>query len=354
MISIPEINFEEITGRDGNLGLITLTRQNVLNALNHAMFLALYNQLAEWENANHIKAVVIRAAEGRAFCAGGDIRSAYEQKKAGDTNLSLFFRDEYRMNQIIHQYSKPYIALLDGITMGGGVGISIHASHRVATDRLMFAMPETGIGFYPDVGTTYVLSRLPHYMGFYIGLTGARLSAQDCFAVTAVDELVKETAFPDIIFALADESFNSHPKETVTSVLQKFSLPAGESMLWQHRSVIEKCFAKKTVEEIIHALLDEKNDWCHATAAELKTKSPTSLKVTLRALQEAVNLDFEECMTIEYRLTCHFLESHEFFEGIRAAVIDKDRQPKWQPAKLEEVSMQSVKKFFDPLENEFV
>jgi len=146
--TIPEISFEEISGRDGNVGLITLTRPQALNALNYMMLNALSNQLDEWEAANHIKAVVIRSGGGRAFCAGGDVRNAYEHKMSGDPALSLFFRDEYRLNRHIHHYLKPYIALIDGIVMGGGVGISIHASHRIATDRIDFAMPETGIGFF--------------------------------------------------------------------------------------------------------------------------------------------------------------------------------------------------------------
>ena len=354
MYTIPEVSFEEVSGRDGNLGLITLTRPQVLNALNHAMFLAMYNQLSEWQAANQIKAVVIRAADGRAFCAGGDIRYTYDRKMANDETLPIFFRDEYRLNQLIHHYTKPYIALLDGITMGGGVGISIHASHRLATDRLIFSMPETSIGFYPDVGTTYVLSRLPHKMGYFIGLTGVRLNHQDCFAVGIVDELVQQNKFPEIIFALADESFATDAKASVTKVLQKFSMLPSDSVWWERRAIIEKCFAKKTMEDIIHALEKEKETWCHDIATDLKNKSPTSLKVTLRALQEAEKMDFDECMQTEFRLTCHFLESKEFFEGIRAAIIDKDRAPKWHPAKLTDVSTPYVKKFFAPLEREFV
>lgn len=354
MYTIPEVSFEEVSGRDGNLGLITLTRPQVLNALNHAMFSAIYNQLLEWEAANQIKAVVIRAAEGRAFCAGGDIRAVYDRKKAGDETIPLFFRDEYRMNRLIHYYKKPYIALLDGITMGGGVGISVHASHRLATDRLVFSMPETAIGFYPDVGATYVLARLPHKMGVFIGLTGVRFNHQDCFAVGLVDELVKQNVFPDIIFALADTSFDVDAKLSVTEMLQRFSVLPEKSIWWERRAIIEKCFGKKSVEDIIHALQKEKEEWCHEIAAELKTKSPTSLKVTLRALQEAEKLDFDECMQNEFRLTCHFVEGDEFFEGIRAAVVDKDRKPKWHPAKLEDVTLQKVKKFFAPVEQEFV
>ncbi len=354
METIAEIEFSEVSGRDGNLGLITLTRTAVLNALNHAMFNALNNQLTEWEAANHIKAVVIRAAEGRAFCAGGDIRYTYERKKANDPLLANFFRDEYRMNRHIHHYTKPYIALMDGITMGGGVGISVHASHRVATDRLVFAMPETGIGFYPDVGTTYILARLPHQIGFYLGLTGSRISLNDCMAVGLVDYAVNRDIFPDLIYKLADTDFENDDKKQVSQVIESFQNPVGQSELWEHREKIADCFSKKSVEEIIHALEKDASQWCHDVAALLKTKSPTSLKVTLHALREAAKLDFDECIQMEYRLTSRFIEGHDFFEGIRAVVIDKDQNPHWKPATLEGVVPASVKKYFAPLEMELM
>jgi enoyl-CoA hydratase len=354
METISEIEFSEVSGRDGNLGLITLTRTAVLNALNHAMFNALNNQLTEWEAANHIKAVVIRAAEGRAFCAGGDIRYTYERKMANDPLLANFFRDEYRMNRHIHHYTKPYIALMDGLTMGGGVGISVHASHRVATDRLVFAMPETGIGFYPDVGTTFILARLPHRIGFYLGLTGARISLNDCMAVGLVDYAVNQDVFPDLIYKLADADFAGDDKQQVSQVIDSFKNPVGQSELWEHREIIAGCFNKKSVEEIIQALEKNTNQWCQDVAALMKMKSPTSLKVTLHALREAEKLDFDECIQMEFRLTSRFIEGHDFFEGIRAVVIDKDQNPHWKPATLEGVAPANVKKYFAPLELELI
>jgi enoyl-CoA hydratase len=354
MHSIPEINFEEISGRDGHLGLITLTRTQVLNALNQAMFNAINQQLTEWEAANHIKAVVIQAAEGRAFCAGGDIRSAYERKMAGDPTLANFFYDEYRLNRHIHHYTKPYIALIDGITMGGGVGISIHASHRVATDRLVFAMPETGIGFYPDVGTTYILARLPHKIGFYLGLSGARLNLSDCVATGMIDYPVKQNIFPEIIYQLADTTFEEDAKASVSQVLQQFYMPINKSNLWEHRVEIENCFSKNTVEDILLSLEQADSQWSHEASAVIKTKSPTSLKVTLQALQEAQKMDFDNCIQIEYRLTSRFIEGHDFFEGIRAVVIDKDQKPIWQPPRLQDVKAIDVKEYFAPLEVELI
>ncbi len=349
-----DVIFEEISGRQQNLGLITLNRPKVLNALNHTMFLAINNQLLEWEAADQIKAVIIRAVEGRAFCAGGDIRAAYEKKMSSDPSLPYFFRDEYQMNLTIQNYRKPYIAFMDGITMGGGAGISINGSHRVATERLVFAMPETGIGFYPDVGATYFLSRLPYKIGFYLGLTGVRINYQDCATFGLVQHVVGQDVLAELIHALADAELEQQPKAEVTAVIEKFSQAYAPSELIDYKAVIKKCFSGKTVEEIFSALEAENNVWCQQTLTTLKTKSPTSLKVTLKALQEGEQLSFKECMRMEYRLTSHFTEEPDFFEGIRAAIIDKDQHPQWQPDSLQKVSLAAVEKYFLPLSQELV
>lgn len=354
MNAAPDVLFEEVSGRDGNLGVITLNRPQVLNALNHNMFLVINEQLTKWEAADQIKAVIIRAAEGRAFCAGGDIRSAYEKKLANDPTLAYFFRDEYQLNLHIHHYTKPFIALLDGITMGGGAGVSMHGSHRVATDRLLFSMPETSIGFYPDVGGSYFLSRLPYKMGFYLGLTSARVTYSDCVALGLANYMMSRDSFPQLIYALADTSLEENAKAKVSETIEQFTIPYGESALLQYKNVIEKCFSKATVEEILQALEIEGSEWSLQTAAAIKTKSPTSLKITLRALQEGEKSSIDQCMRMEYRLTNRFIEGNDFFEGIRAAIIDKDQKPKWQPAQLENVSHEMVAKYFAPLEQELV
>lgn len=342
--SIDEIIFEELSGQEGDLGLITLNRPTVLNALNHRMFIALDKQLSEWEKKNSIKAVVIRASEGRAFCAGGDIRHAYERKLAKDENLAHFFADEYRMNQRIFHFPRPYIALLDGLTMGGGVGVSIHGSHRVVSERFIFSMPETGIGFYPDVGGTYILSRLPFQMGIYLGLTGAKISAGDAFALGLVDEIVERTAFDSIISDITADPICD--KNAVTKILRSFSITPPSSELLTHKTTIETCFSRTTVEEIFHCLENNSSEWCQKTANILKTKSPTSLKVTLEALHRAKNLSFDQCMEMEHQLTTHFIEGHDFFEGIRAVVIDKDQKPLWKPKRLEDISKKDVERYF--------
>ncbi|MHB1947637.1 MAG: enoyl-CoA hydratase/isomerase family protein [Gammaproteobacteria bacterium] len=349
---ISEVLFDEIPGFEGNLGIITLNRPKALNALNHAMFIAMDKQLRAWETQANIKAVIIRAAEGRAFCAGGDIRHAYELKQANDPSLAHFFRDEYRLNLRIYHYPKPYIALLDGITMGGGAGVSIHGSQRVATDRLIFAMPETGIGFYPDVGATHFLAQLPYKMGFYLGLTGAKITYADCLALGLVQEVVAQEAIAKIIPALAEHALPD--KKAATEVLKRFAINPPKSDLLQYKKEIETYFAKNTVEEILTALENDSSEWCQQTAAVIKTKSPTSLKVTLHALQESLHLNFDRAMQMEYGLTTHFIQGHDFFEGIRAVVIDKDQKPKWRPARLADVSSEDVEKYFMPLTEELV
>ncbi len=341
-----DVYFEEYSGRGGNLGIITLNRPQVLNALNQSMFLAINQQLTEWEDANHIKAVIIRAGEGRAFCAGGDIRSAYELKKSDENALSTFFRDEYLLNKHIHHYKKPYIALMNGITMGGGAGISIHGSHRLATENFIFCHARNKYWLLSRCSGTFFLSRLPYKMGIYLGLTGARITAADCLTLGLIDCLVKSENFSEIIYTIADTDLQPNPKVTISGILEKFFVKAPTANLFEKHLLIADCFAKNTVEEIIHSLQQNHESWCQQTAAILHQKSPTSLKVTLAALQRAVHLDFNQCMQNEMGLTNCFIKGHDFFEGIRAVVIDKDQQPRWKPASLQEVTAADVEHYF--------
>lgn len=340
-----EIDFTEISGRHGDLGVITLQRPHALNALNHAMFLALDQQLAIWASHSFIKAVVIRAVPGRAFCAGGDIRAAYEKKLANDPTLVNFFRDEYRVNRQIFHFPKPYIALLDGMTMGGGAGVSIHGSHCVATPTMSFAMPETGIGFFPDIGASYFLSRLPYKMGYYLGLTGERIAYNDCLALGLVDAVISPEAQEQLIDKLIHTALPD--KMAVSHIIKEFAISVPSSALLARQNEIKTCFAKNSVEEIIQALESIGSEWCHHTADIIKTKSPLSLKVTLRELQQGEQLDFDACMKMEDCLLLHFLKSYDLFEGIRAAVIDKDRAPRWEPKLLSAVSTDAVLRYFD-------
>lgn len=352
MQSTNEIYFEELDGEEGRLGLITLTRQDALNALSLAMIRALDRQLAIWAVSPNIIAVIIRAAEGRAFCAGGDIRALYQKKIANDTASLSYFREEYQLNRRIFYFPKPYIALLDGITMGGGAGISLHGSHRVATEKLVFAMPETGIGFHPDVGASYFLSRLPNEIGTYLGLTGARIPYNDCLELGLVDHVIPSDSTDQLIEVLT-ESFLPN-KIAVTEVIKQFEVDVPSSSLLEHAAEIQKQFSKNSVEDILRSLLDSSSEWSKDTAEILRKKSPTSLKVTLEELRQAFNLDFDECMKNEYRLTMRFVEGADFFEGIRAVLIDKDQNPRWKPATLQEVTSKDIARYFAPIEPELV
>ena len=345
MESLEEIIFTELDGIDGKLGLITLNRPQALNALNHLMFKALNQQLAHWEDNKNIKAVIIRAA-GRAFCAGGDMRVAYQLGIKKDPLLKNYFADEYRMNSRVYHFSKPYIALLDGITMGGGAGISIYGSHRIATNNLVFAMPETGIGFFPDVGAAYFLSRLPYRMGFYLGLTGASIAAVDCLALGLVDHIVAKENFNEIILKLQNTSLTQHSDAAVTEVIRLYSQLAQKSDLLHHQVEIETCFSKETVEDILETLERYPSAWCEQVFNTLALKSPTSLKVTLRQLQLGEKLTFDKVMEMEYRLMCRFIEGHDLFEGIRAQLIDKDKKPNWQPQRVVDVDDSEVASYF--------
>jgi enoyl-CoA hydratase/carnithine racemase len=352
MSETQDILFTEMSGRSGSLGIITLNRPAVLNSLNHDMIVAMHPKLLEWAEAAHIKAVVIRAGEGRAFCAGGDLRLTYERATQKNPLMTEFFNDEYQLNRTIHHFPKPYIALLDGITMGGGVGLSIHGSHRVATERLLFAMPETGIGFFPDVGGTYFLPRLPARTGYYLGLTGARIKADDATALGLTTHKVNAAAINEILSVLTDTEFSGDGRASVTTILNKFSQPLLESAILTARDELEACFRAKTVEEMMQLLAASPHQLCQDALSAMQKKSPTSLKVTLEALAQGENMDFDACMQQEFRLVSRFLLAHDFIEGIRAVIIDKDQSPVWQPASLNEINAKAVAHYFAPLSKE--
>ena len=341
-----DVLFEEQKGKDGNVGIITLNRPHALNALNHGMIIAMYQQLQIWKESHNIKLIFIRGAGDRAFCAGGDLRYTYDRYQKADQNLTHLFRVEYQLNQLIFHYPKPYVAWLDGITMGGGVGISIHGSYRVGTERLVFAMPETGIGFFPDVGGTYFLPRLSRQIGFYLGLTGARLSGEQCYAAGIVQYQMPSNQSSEAINRLANEVSNTNLYEDVHQVLAQFTQPTQTSTIDALSDLSEHHFSAESVEEILQNLQSSQSDACGEVAQTLLKKSPTSLKVTLRALQQGKTLTFDQCMQQELGLTHKFLQAHDFFEGIRALIIDKDQNPKWQPDSLSAVTPSKLMEYF--------
>jgi enoyl-CoA hydratase len=333
--------------RQGALAIVTLDRPQALNALTLEMAAELDRRLAAWANDPALGAVLIRSAGGRAFCAGGDIRALYEAGRRGEPYAADFYRCEYRLNHRIKTFGKPYIAVIDGIVMGGGVGLSVHGSHRVVTQRSQFAMPETGIGFFPDVGGSWFLPRCPGALGTYLGLTGARLGAADMFYCGLATHHVPSQGLRGLV-ALLD---GTHDHVEVEARLARRATDPGPAPLAERRREIDRCFGADSVEEILAGLDRERTPWATETAAELRRKSPTSLKVTLRQLRIGAEAEsFAAVMQMEYRLARRFMTGSDFYEGVRAAVIDKDQAPRWQPATLAEVSEAEVARYFAPLD----
>lgn len=341
---------EIIFDRRGGLVVVTLNRPRALNSLSYDMCLALDEGLKRWQADPGVGAVLIKGQGDRAFCAGGDIRRIYDLLiSEGPDEAVAFYAAEYPMNTRLHRFTKPWIALLDGVTMGGGVGVSIHGSHRVVTERTVFAMPETGIGFFPDVGGTYWLPRAPGALGMYLGLTGARLGAADCLAAGTGTHFIAAARLANLEEALAGADFGADPHRTVDEVLQRFEGDSGPSELVDLRARIDACFGAETLDAVLEALAGEPSGWGAAQLEILNGKSPTSLAVTFRQLRTGRDLDFEDAMRLEYRLVHRFLEGHDFREGVRALIVDKDNDPRWQPAELAEVEPGAVDAYFAPL-----
>jgi enoyl-CoA hydratase/carnithine racemase len=329
------------TEKRGALGLLTLDRPQALNALNHGMIKALSSQLAAWAADDAIKTVAIRGAGDRAFCAGGDIRAVQQAVVAGKArDGGDLLRDEYHMNALIGGYPKPYIALLHGITMGGGAGVSVHGRYRLADETLSFAMPETGIGFIPDIGSSYFLSRLPDQIGLYLGLTGARIGLGDALDVGLVTHGLRKSDFDAIIEALARD-------EMLEKVIRDFTYKPPFGPLREQRASLATFFGAGSVEAILERLDRDGGAVARALAQELRTRSPTSLKLVFRQLREARNLDLRQCLAMELRLALRALAAHDFREGVRAALVDKDRNPKWNPSSLAAVG--DLDPYFAPL-----
>ena len=347
-------NRDILFARRGAAGLVTLNRPQALNAVTFDMVRALARQLSEWADDPAVTRVIVTAAGGRAFSAGGDLRALYDLGRAGRTEAALtYWRTEYALNALIKRYRKPYVALIDGIVMGGGAGISIHGSHRVAGDGFAFAMPEVGVGFIPDVGATWFLPRMPGELGLYCALTGARLGPADGMASGIATHRVASERFSDLIEGLCGNL-------SVDAMLGAFAEPAGEGPLAPLRPPIDRLFAGDTVEAILMALDAEASgrgsgaDFARATAAAIREKSPTSLKIALAQLRRGRSLDFAECMRTEFRIVSRLVLGHDLYEGIRSVIIDKDQAPRWQPSSLAAVSAAEVERHFEPPAQELV
>ena len=331
----------------GNIGHILLNRPKALNALTLEMCEHLLPKLKEWGADDKVKAVVIRGTGEKAFCAGGDVIRLYEDGRAGGSYPREFYNIEYRCNASIKLFPKPYIALIGGIVMGGGVGISVHGSYRVVTDRTTFAMPETGIGLFPDVGGTWFLPRLDGAIGMYLGLTGRRLKGAECVALGLAEAFISNDDLDKLEAKLAAEA--SSDLSQIASIVGSFAVDTGDVAVTEERAAIDKHFGLGSVEEIFASLDADGGEWALAQTKTLGQKSPLSLKVTFRQINEGRSLEFEDCMRLEWRLANRFAADHDFYEGVRALLVDKDMKPQWRPATLKEADEARVGAYFEPL-----
>jgi enoyl-CoA hydratase len=327
--------------RDG-LGLITLNRPKAINALNYAMVQEITPALEAWSDDEAVRAVVVTGTGDRGLCAGGDIVSIYHDAQNGGTESRDFWRDEYILNALIARYPKPYVVVMDGIVMGGGVGISAHGSHRIVTERSKIGMPEVGIGFVPDVGGTHLLAHAPGETGAHVALTTNTMKAGDAIALGFADYYVPTEKVPGLLEALRGGE--------VREVVREFAEPAPDSALLAQRDWIDECYAGDSVEEIVARLQARPEPEANAAAAQILAKSPTSIKVALRSLRRAADAaSIEDVLNDEYRVSLACLKGPDLVEGIRAQVVDKDRNPQWSPASLAEVTDARVDEFFADL-----
>lgn len=336
--------------RQGNKGVITLNRPKALNAINYDMAKELEAQLRIWDSDSQIKMVVIKSASEKAFCAGGDIK---EIVKRGPEEGKKFFRHEYTLNNLIGSLSVPYVALIDGIVMGGGCGISVNGYYRVVTEKALFAMPETAIGLFPDVGASNFLNRLPGSLGLYFGLTGHRLSGRDLFKagiathfvpsakIKTIEEEILRLEKPDLLNI--DRILSKHQQQWEDDYRKEFSLKPNIGRI---NSIFGQA---KSVEEVFNGLAKDNSEWARRHSELMHKMSPTSMKITFEQLNRGKKMTLTECLKMEYRIAFRILESKDFYEGVRATLIDKDNKPNWNPSKLEDVKDSDIQAYFDPL-----
>lgn len=329
--------------------VVTLNRPRALNALNMEMIELLWQVFREAESSGDVKLIVLKGAGDRAFCAGGDIRVLAEESKKGNYAYPhRFFGEEYRLDCFIHHLKKPCLALINGITMGGGVGLAIGCKYRVATESTTFAMPETAIGFFPDVGGSYFLSRLPDGVGNYLALMGARLGAPDVLHCNIATHFVPKAKLAKLEEELCKADLGAVAVDSVLSTYA--SQPEGQIEVVEHEASIQRYFHVASAEEIYERLQEEKdkNAWAETAHKILHKKSPTSVKVTFAALQKGRGMSIDEVFEMDLRVACRFMESHDFIEGVNAVIIEKHHDPQWKPSHHEEVSEDVVSSFFVP------
>jgi enoyl-CoA hydratase len=335
---------EVLAFTEGKVGRLRLNRPKAIHALNEAMCRAMMEALVAWRSDPAVELVLLDHADGRGFCAGGDVRAVAESGKSDGVAARAFFHAEYQLNHLLFTYAKPVVSFLDGIVMGGGVGIGLPAKYRVATERTMFAMPEATIGLFPDVGGGWYLSRLPGRLGQYLALTAARLDGADAKAIGLATHYIPAEALEDVKARLIADPRNA------ASILDAASAAPPEAPILAQRGEIDRLFAADTVEEILAALETDEGEWARRTLAGLRTKSPQSCKVALRLLRDgAARTDFADEMRVEYGLAAHVSMRHDFIEGVRALLVDKDNAPIWNPPTPEGVTETMLDTIFAPL-----
>jgi enoyl-CoA hydratase len=335
---------EEILTRvDGGVGFVTLNRPKAINSLTQTMVNRLSSVLAGWERDDAVRAVVLAGAGGRGLCAGGDVVAIYHSARADGVAARRFWYDEYLLNAAIGRFAKPYVSLMDGIVMGGGVGVGAHANTRVVTDTTKMAMPEVGIGFIPDVGGTYLLSRAPGSLGRHVALTGTPFTGPDAIALGFADHFVPHEQLDEFTRAIVADG--------IEHALAAHAIEPPPSELAGERGWIDECYAGASGAEIVAALRGHDAGPAGDAAGVIATRSPIALSVTLASVRRAANLTtLEDVLTQEYRVSCASLGSHDLVEGIRAQLVDKDRNPTWSPASLAEVSSADVEAYFTPVD----
>jgi enoyl-CoA hydratase len=329
---------------EGNVGRITLNRPKALHALTTAMCAAMTKALLAWRHDPAVKLVLLDHAGDRGFCAGGDIRMLAESGAGDGREAREFFFIEYRLNHLLFEYAKPVVVMMDGVTMGGGVGLAMPAGYRVATERTTFAMPETGIGLFPDVGGGWFLPRMPSHIGTWLALTGGRIKAADCELVGVATDFVESDKIEALKAAIVADP------AAIDGVLTEFEGDAGRPPLAAHQDEIDRIFGADTVEEILVRLKAAGTEWADEQLKVMGTKSPQTMKVALRQLRLGRKMEsFAENMTMEYRIGARVVQRHDFIEGVRAVIVDKDNAPRWNPAEAEGVTEAMLDEIFAPL-----
>ncbi|SUA14187.1 enoyl-CoA hydratase/carnithine racemase [Mycolicibacterium aichiense] len=334
---------EVLTRVDGGVGFLTLNRPKAINSLTHTMVTIITKALTDWEHDDAVKAVVLAGEGERGLCAGGDVVAIYHSARGDGSEARRFWLDEYRLNAEIANYPKPYVAIMDGIVMGGGVGVAAHGSVRVVTDTSKIAMPEVGIGFVPDVGGTYLLSRAPGELGLHAALSGAAFSGADAIVLGFADHYVPHVQLQGFVEAIVAEG--------VDAAVQAFATDPPASHLLSQQHWIDECYAGETVADIVAALRAHDNEDARKAGDLIASRSPIAASVALASVRRAAELDtLEDVLVQEYRVSSASLDSHDFVEGIRAQIIDKDRNPTWNPPSLAAVTEQDVEQYFAPAE----